>query len=70
MLYLSRKIGESIVVNDQITVTVTEVHGKSVRLSFAAPDGTRILRKELYDKIQNQNQAAANAIDLIQKVLK
>jgi carbon storage regulator len=69
MLYLSRKVGDSIVINDQITITVTEVRGKTVKLGFDSPDGTRVLRKELYDKINQENQAAANAIHLIKKVL-
>lgn len=69
MLYLSRRVGDSIVINDQITITVTEVRGKTVKLGFESPDSTRILRKELYDKINSENQAAAGAIDLIKKVL-
>lgn len=70
MLYLSRKTGESIVINDQITITITEVKGKTVKLGFESPQGTRILRQELYEKINQENQAAANAVDLIKKVLK
>lgn len=70
MLYLSRKLGESIVINDQIIITVTEVRGRTVRLSFDSPESTKILRKELFDKIQSENQAASNAIELIRKVLK
>lgn len=70
MLYLSRRAGDSIVINDRITITVKEVKGKTVKLGFGAPEGTRILRKELYDKIHIENQAAANAIDLIKRVIK
>ena len=70
MLHLTRKVGDAIVINEEITITVTEIRGKTVRLTFSAPDGTRILRKELYEKIQTQNQVAADTIDLIKKVLK
>ena len=70
MLYLSRRAGDSIVINDQITITVTEIRGKTVKLGFNAPEGTRILRQELYDKIHQENQVAANAINLIKKVIK
>jgi carbon storage regulator len=70
MLYLSRKVGDSIVINDQITITVTEVRGKTVKLGFDSPEGTRILRQELYNKINTENQEAANAIQIIKKVLK
>ncbi len=69
MLYLSRRVGDSIVINDQITITVTEVRGKTVKLGFDSPQGTRVLRKEIYDKINAENQAAANAINLIKKVI-
>jgi len=69
MLYLSRRVGDSIVINDQITITVTEVRGKTVKLGFDSPQGTRVLRKEIYDKINAENQAAANAINLIKRVI-
>lgn len=70
MLYLTRRAGDSIVINDKITITVTEIRGKTVKLGLAAPEGSRILRKELYDRIHSENQTAANAIDLIRKAFK
>ncbi len=47
MLVLSRKIGERIVINDQITVEVLQVIGNRVRLGVTAPSGIPILREEL-----------------------
>ncbi len=47
MLVLSRKPGEKVVIGNGITVTVVEVQGKRVRLTFDAPDQVRILRAEL-----------------------
>ena len=59
MLYLTRKIGESIIINNNIELTVVEVRGKTVKLGFLFPKEATILRKELYDRIMEQNLAAA-----------
>lgn len=59
MLYLTRKVGESVVINDNIEVTVVEVRGKSVKLGFVFPAEASVLRREIYDRIQAENQAAA-----------
>jgi carbon storage regulator len=47
MLVLSRRVGETIVIDDCIRVTVVSVQGNHVRLSFSAPPEVRIMRKEL-----------------------
>jgi carbon storage regulator len=47
MLVLSRKLGESIVIDDEIVLKVTEVQGKRVKLSLQAPRERRILRAEI-----------------------
>lgn len=60
MLYLTRKIGESIIINNNIELTVVEVRGKTVKLGFLFPKEATILRKELHDKIMEQNLAAAS----------
>ncbi len=59
MLYLSRKIGESIIINNNIELQVVEIRGKSVKIGFSFPPDASVLRKELYDKISSENQAAA-----------
>jgi carbon storage regulator len=59
MLYLSRKLGESIVINNSIELTVIEVRGKTVKLGFVFPPEATVLRKEIYDKIRAENIAAA-----------
>lgn len=61
MLYLTRKVGESVVINDRIEVTIVEVRGRSIKLGFDFPPDVTVLRRELYDKIQNENRAAAGA---------
>lgn len=59
MLYLTRKVGESVVVNDNIEITVVEVRGRTIKLGFTFPPEVTVLRRELYDKIQAENRAAA-----------
>jgi carbon storage regulator len=61
MLYLTRKIGESIIINNNIELTVVEVRGKTVKLGFLFPQEATILRKELHQKIMEQNIEAASA---------
>jgi carbon storage regulator len=52
MLVLSRKNNESIVINDQIVVTVIEVRGDKVRLGIEAPREVPVHRREVYNKIR------------------
>ncbi len=59
MLYLTRKIGESVIINNDIEVTVIEVRGSAIKLGFTFPADATVLRKELFDKIQAENLAAA-----------
>ena len=61
MLYLTRKVGESVVINDTIELTVVEVRGKSAKLGFTFPPEATVLRKELYERIKRENIAAAQA---------
>lgn len=63
MLYLSRKIGESIVINNSIELTVIEVRGKTVKIGFLFPPDATVLRKELHEKIMAENMAAAGSGD-------
>jgi carbon storage regulator len=61
MLYLTRKIGESVVINDTIEVTVVEVRGKSIKLGFTFPPDVSVLRREIHERIKEENRAAAAA---------
>jgi len=51
MLYLTRKIGESIVINDDIEVTVVDVRGKSIKLGLTFPEDVSVYRREVYERI-------------------
>ncbi len=52
MLVLSRKVGDSIMINDNIRITVVEICSDKVRLGFDAPKDVPIHRREVYDAIQ------------------
>ena len=69
MLVLTRKSGESIIVGDDITVTVLEVKGSQVRLGIQAPPKVIIHRKELYEKIKSENLMSSGlSIDDFKKI--
>ena len=59
MLILTRKIGESIAVGDDITIQVIEIKGRQVRLGIQAPPDTAVHRQEIHQRIQEQNRQAA-----------
>jgi len=61
MLVLTRKIGERIVIADDIVVTVVNVQGDNIRLAVDAPKEIKIYRGEIYDSIVQENKQAAVA---------
>lgn len=65
MLYLTRKIGESVVINGDIEVTVIEVRGRSVRLGFTFPPTASVLRREIFERVQEENRAAADGASFL-----
>ncbi len=73
MLVLTRKLGESIAIDDHIKITVVQIKGKQVRLGIQAPKETKIHREEVYTSIQDQNKEAgstATDLDEMNKALK
>ena len=54
MLVLSRKLNESIVINDDIVITVLSVQGDRVRLGIEAPGEIPVHRQEVFEKMQNE----------------
>lgn len=61
MLVLTRKLGESIAIDDHIKIVVVSIKGKQVRLGIKAPKETKIHREEVYKAIQDQNVEAAQS---------
>jgi carbon storage regulator len=60
MLVLTRKLGESIAIDDHIKIRVVQIKGKQVRLGNDAPRDTKIHREEVYLAIQDQNLESSN----------
>ena len=54
MLILSRRVGEAIIIDQEIIIRVLEVKGKQVRLGFEAPAQHRIHRSELYQQMEHK----------------
>jgi carbon storage regulator len=59
MLVLSRQRDETIMIGDDIEVTVVDIRGDKVRLGINAPKEISVHRKEVYDAIKKENKAAA-----------
>ena len=59
MLVLTRKLGESIAIDDRIRITVVALKGNQVKLGIDAPSDTKIYREEIYAKIMEENRHAA-----------
>ena len=66
MLVLTRKPGEKIFIGDNISLTIVEVKGDSVRIAVDAPREIKIYRGEIYEAIIAENKAAAMAGDMKQ----
>ncbi len=65
MLALARKVNQSIVLGNDIEITLLEIKGDQVKIGINAPKSVPIYRKEIYDQIQEENRNAAQAqIDL------
>lgn len=60
MLVLSRRVGESVVVGDDVTITVLEVRGDVVRIGIDAPRSVRVHRAELLAELADSNTSAAS----------
>lgn len=66
MLALTRKVGERIVLGDNIVVTVISIKGDSIRLAIEAPKEIKIYRGEIFDAIAAENIQAAVPNDLLE----
>jgi carbon storage regulator len=60
VLILTRKIGESILVGDNIRLVVLEIRGRQIRLGIEAPPDIVVLREEIAQRLSNENLRAAS----------
>lgn len=63
MLVLSRQKDESIVIGDDVEITIVDVRGNKVRLGINAPKNISVHRREVYDAIQREKQAKSETDD-------
>lgn len=61
MLTISRRAGERILIGEDVVIEVVEVSGGNVRLGITAPRERRIYREELWERVKQENEAAARA---------
>lgn len=66
MLALTRKVGERIVIGDNIVVTVVSIKGDNIRITIEAPREIKIYRGEIFDAIAEENRQAVVSSNLIE----
>ncbi|MCA1798769.1 MAG: carbon storage regulator CsrA [Xanthomonadaceae bacterium] len=59
MLILTRRVGETVMVGDEVTVTVLGVKGNQVRIGVNAPKEVAVHREEIYERIKREQELAA-----------
>jgi len=64
LLILTRKIGEGIILGDDIRISIMEIRGKQIRIGIEAPSDVVVLREEIYQRIQEENLRAAGVRDV------
>lgn len=71
MLVITRKKGESILIGDDIEISISKIEDGSVKLAIKAPKEMTILRKELFEEIKSENEEAINInLDILKKIKK
>lgn len=61
MLILTRRVGEAVMIGEEVTVTVLGVKGNQVRIGVNAPKSISVHREEIFERIKNEQEAAATA---------
>ncbi len=63
MLILTRRVGETLMIGDDVTVTVLGVKGNQVRIGVNAPRDVAVHREEIYERIRNEKTQAGDSTD-------
>ena len=64
MLALSRKQGESIMIGNDIEISLLEIKGEQIKIGISAPKSVPVYRKEIYTQIQEANKETVNSLDI------
>ncbi|WP_203135636.1 carbon storage regulator CsrA [Microbacterium sp. JZ31] len=70
MLVLTRRIGERILIGDDVEVTILDIKGDSIRIGIDAPRTTRIQRAEIVEAVRDENAQAAVVGDEAEQALR
>lgn len=70
MLALSRKTGESIVINNDVEITILEIKGEQVKIGIKAPKSVPVYRKEIFVQIQEENMNAFAGTEALKNLVK
>jgi carbon storage regulator len=62
MLILTRRVGEAVVIGDEVTVTVLGVKGNQVRIGVNAPKSVSVHREEIFERIRNEQRSPQGAV--------
>jgi len=65
MLILSRKIGEKVMIGEEISVSIIEIRGDQVRIGVDAPKTVKVFRQEVFNAIMAENKAAAQSTSVL-----
>lgn len=60
MLILTRRIGETVYIGDDVQVTILKINGRQVHMGITAPTDTPVHRKEIYERIKKEREAGTN----------
>lgn len=60
MLILTRRVGEAVVIGDDVTITVLAVRGSQVRIGVSAPKELTVHREEIYERIQREQPSSVS----------
>ncbi|MCU7836598.1 MAG: carbon storage regulator CsrA [gamma proteobacterium symbiont of Taylorina sp.] len=64
MLILTRRVGETLIIGDDVSITVLGVKGNQVRVGINAPKDVSVHREEIYDRIQNEKTSDDDSEDI------
>lgn len=63
MLILTRRVGETLMIGDEVTVTVLGVKGNQVRIGINAPKDVSVHREEIYERIKNEQPGTTSKVE-------